>query len=227
TTLLGTLPGIANSGFNLRQNSSVQYWSPVMSGLQVKGAYSTANAGAGAPLGNQFDTPSLLSLSAAYDQDGIYAALATEQHKNFTTAATAAGSAKDSANRLVLAYSLDGMQVGFTYETMSSKTVAGSETKKNTFALSGKYKMDASTFGASYTQAGDQSVGGVTTVNSGAKQISLRYGYAMTKRTEAYAMYTELANKTAASYNFVDVASLTSSPGAKLSGFGVGLQHTF
>ncbi|MGB7650815.1 MAG: porin [Gallionella sp.] len=231
TALLGNYQAVAGgtafNSFNLRQNSSVQYWSPVMSGFQVKGAYSTANAGAIAPTGNNFDTPSLLSLSAAYDQDGIYVALANEQHKNFTTAATAAGSAKDSATRLVAAYNLDAMQVGFTYETMSLKTIAGVDTKKNTFALSGKYAMGANNFGLSYTQAADASVGGVTATNTGAKQISLRYGYAMTKRSEVYGMYSQLANKAAGTYNFADVAPLASNAGATLSGFGVGVRHSF
>lgn len=231
TALLGAGP----AKFNLRQNSSVQYWSPVMSGFQVKGAYSTANstvdvngaAGAAANAANNLGTPNLMSFSAAYDQDGIYVALATEQHKNFTAPAVVAGSPKESANRLVAAYSLDAMQVGFTFESMTVTSAAGVDTKKNTFALSGKYAMGANNFGLSYTQANDLSVGGATVVDTGAKQISLRYGYAFTKRTEAYAMYTELANKAAGAYNFVDVAPFASNAGAKLTGFGVGVRHTF
>jgi len=229
TALLGAGP----AKFNLRQNSSVQYWSPVMSGFQVKGAYSTVNAtvenptaGAATNAANNLGTPNLMSLSAAYDQDGIYVALATEQHKNFTSA-TAVGSPKESANRLVAAYSLDGMQIGLTVEGMKVTNAAGVDTKKNTYALSGKYAMGANNFGLSYTQANDLSVGGVTTVNSGAKQISLRYGYALTKRSEVYGMYTQLANKAAGTYNFVDVAPLASTAGATLSGFGVGVRHSF
>ncbi|MDH2918969.1 MAG: porin [Sideroxydans sp.] len=227
TALLGAGP----AKFNLRQNSSVQYWSPVMSGFQVKGAYSTVNAtvenptaGAGANAANNLGTPNLMSFSAAYDQDGIYVALATEQHKNFSVTATTTGS-KESANRLVAAYSLDAMQVGVTYESMTATTTAGVDTKKNTFALSGKYAMGANNFGLSYTQAGDNS--GAANVNTGAKQISLRYGYAMTKRSEVYGMYTQLANKAAGTYNFVDVAPLASTAGATLSGFGVGVRHSF
>jgi predicted porin len=228
TALLGSNAG--KNAFNLRQNSSVQYWSPVMSGLQVKAAYSTANstidvggaAGASANAANNLGTPNLMSFSAAFDQDGIYVAIATEQHKNFTSA-TATFSPKDSATRLVAAYSMDAMQVGLTVESLSMNTAAGVDTKHTTFALSGKYAMGANNFGASYTQAGDNN--GV--VNSGAKQISLRYGYAMTKRSEVYGMYTQLANKAAGTYNFADVAPFASNPGATLSGFGVGVRHTF
>jgi predicted porin len=230
TALLGNNQG-ANT-FNLRQNSSVQYWSPVMSGLQVKGAYSFVNNVAATSAA----APSLLSLSAAYDNGPIYVALANEQHKDYSitnTAATTTAAAttatalvvgqKDSATRLIGAYTVDAFQVGLTYETFTINNGAGVSNKRNAYALSGKYNLGASNLGASYTKAGDMGA----TVNSGAKQISLRYGYTMSKRTELYAMYTQISNNAAGTYNFTDVAGVSSLAGAKLSGYGVGLRHTF
>jgi predicted porin len=230
TALLGNNQG-ANT-FNLRQNSSVQYWSPVMSGFQIKGDYSFVNAIAGSAAA----TPSLLSLSAAYDNGPIYVALANEQHRDYTitnTAATTIVAAattpalftgqKDSATRLIGAYTVDAFQVGLTYETFTINNGAGVSNKRNAYALSGKYNLGASNLGASYTKAGDMGA----TVNSGAKQISLRYGYTMSKRTELYAMYTQISNNAAGAYNFTDVAGVSTLTGAKLSGFGAGLRHTF
>ena len=56
----------------------------------------------------------------------------------------------------------------------------------------------------------------------------LRYGYTFSKRTELYGMYTALNNDTAANYNFNGGNTVTgSAAGSKLSGFGVGLVHSF
>jgi predicted porin len=222
TALLGSNKG-ANA-FNLRQNSSFQYWSPVFSGFQIKGAYSAANATV--DTATNLGTPAIASASAAYDQDGIYIALATEQHK--AVPATAVFTQKDSANRLVAAYTTDVFQVGITAESMTINLATGNQ-KRNAYALSGKYIFGANSIGASYTQANDFT-GGTAVVNNGAKQVSLRYGYAFTKRTEAYAMYTQIANKAAGTYNFTDVATFPTGAGvagAKVSGFGMGLRHTF
>jgi hypothetical protein len=83
--------------------------------------------------------------------------------------------------------------------------------------------MGADNFGGSYTKAGDLGA----TANSGATQISLRYGHNLSKTTELYALYTQIANKAAGLYNFADVAGISSVVGAKVSGFGAGLRHTF
>src|SRR5450759_135386 len=242
TALMGTTTAttVANGGavnaavaYTLRQNSSIQYWTPVMGGLQGKLAYSTNNTTVGtvATATATTQNPSLISLSAAYDVEQFYAAFAYDRHSDFrtVTVGAVATAVSDSAIRLVGAYKFGDGQVGLAYDrmTVASQAAALAATTNSTrgaFELSGKYKFGASNVGAFYTKAGN--VG--SAVSSGAKQVSLRYGYNFSKRTEAYGMYTSIKNDVNASYGIADVANgYTAAAGSKISGFGVGLRHTF
>lgn len=244
TALMGTTTNTvaATSGaaytavpYTLRQNSSVQYWTPVISGFQGKLAYSTANgstytpgvAAAPAPIQTAANKPSLTSLSVAYDVEQFYAAYAYDQHTNFRTQLVTGAGLKDTGHRLVGAYKFaPGAQVGLAYDrlTVASTTAGVADSKRNAWELSGKYAFGASNVGAFYTKAG--SMGGTTA--TGAKQVSLRYGYNFSKRTEAYALYTSIKNEANAAYGIADVANgVVAGVGSKVSGFGLGLRHTF
>lgn len=225
--LLGSVPGAQNV-FNVRQGSSIQYWTPDMSGFQVKAAYSTRND---LP-GNNNGTPNLMSLSGAYDQGPIYVALAHESHKSTGSTSVTNVQATDKGTRLVGAYTMDAFQLGLTWEKLTfgaNSTVAGagfltSDVSRNAYSLEGKFNIPgAGTIAATYTKAGDLS----GTTDTGATQVSLRYGYMMSKRTELFAMATHINNKTNASYNFSDVAPLASANGSSVKGYGVGVRHTF
>jgi predicted porin len=252
TALMGTTTAttVANGGavnaavaYTLRQNSSLQYWTPVMSGFQGKFAYSTNNTTVGTTAGNTTATatttaqiPSLVSLSVAYDVEQFYAAFAYDKHTDFRTVAVGATvptalttAVSDSATRLVGAYKFGEGQVGLAYDrltvaTQAAALAATTNSTRGAWELSGKYKFGASNVGAFYTKAGN--VGSF--VSTGAKQVSLRYGYNFSKRTEAYGMYTAITNDVNASYGIADVANgYTVAAGSKVSGLGVGLRHTF
>ncbi len=217
TAILGSISGSQNK-FNVRQGSSVQYWTPDMAGFKVMGAYSTKND---VPdTANNNGTPRLASVSGAYDAGPIYVALAYEQHK--AAPVGAASALTDKGTRLVGAFTTDVFQVGLTYEKLTIASATGDKSR-NAVSVEGKFSLPAGTIGATYTRAGDMT----GTANSGATQLSLRYGYMMSKRTEAYAMYTNINNKAAASYNFSDVATIPANVGSKVSGFGAGVRHTF
>jgi len=218
TNVLGRTGTGAN--FNTRQRNSVQYWTPNMSGFQAKAAYSTGTIGAKTATVD----PTLMALSATYENDMFYAAYGYQSLKDqgFAAAALAAGN-KSSGNRLVGALKIENGQVGLTYERLS-ETVGVTTASRNAWELSGKYKMGANNFGLSYTSAGNLGAA----VASGAKQLSVRYAYSFSKRTELYGMYTSLSNDTAANYNFSAGNTIAGSAvGAKLSGFGVGMVHSF
>lgn len=235
TTATAAASGTAYSAvaYTLRQNSSVQYWTPVMSGFQGKLAYSTANGDSytvgGTPVALQTaaNKPSLTSLSVAYDVEHFYAAYAYDQHTNFRTQLVSGAGLKDTGNRLVGAYKFaPGAQVGLAYDRLAvASTTAGvADSKRNAWELSGKYAFGANNVGAFYTKAGSMS----GTTATGAKQVSLRYGYNFSKRTEAYALYTSIKNEANAAYGIADVANgVVAGVGSKVSGFGLGLRHTF
>ncbi len=211
--------GRVNGGLNMnnRLANSVTYWTPNMSGFAAQFAYGTDNAKTNAL------NKSVVSMNATYENDMFYAAFGYESFKDVNLANAALAGNKADGNRLVGAYKFDGGLVGLTYEKLYD-TTAAVKTTRNAWELAGKYTMGSSNFGLSYVKAGNMGAA----VNSGAKQLSLRYGYEFSKRTELYGMYSALTNDAAANYNFNGGTAVTGSiAGAKLSGFGVGLNHTF
>jgi len=227
TALLGSIPNATGTAsgvnkFNVRAGSSVQYWTPDMAGFKVMGAYSFQNANPDNATNN--GTPRLASVSGAYDAGPIYVALAYEQHKTAPGGFPSTVAAlTDKGERVVGAFTTDVFQVGLTYEKLTIASATGDKSR-NAFSVEGKFNIPAAgTIGATFTKTGNY--GGVA--DTGATQLSLRYGYMMSKRTEAYAMYTNINNKAAATYNFADVAIIPANVGSKVSGFGAGVRHTF
>jgi len=211
--------GRVNGGLNMnnRLANSVTYWTPNLSGFAAQFAYGTDNAKTNAL------NKSVVSMNASYENDMFYAAFGYESFKDVNLANAALAGNKADGNRLVGAYKFDQGLVGLPSERLSG-TTAGVSATRNAWELAGKYTMGASNIGLSYVKAGNLGAA----VNSGAKQLSLRYGYNFSKRTELYGMYSALTNDAAANYNFTGGNIVTGSvAGAKLSGFGVGLVHTF
>jgi predicted porin len=230
----GTTGTAAAQSFVTRLKQSVQYSSPNFGGFDVKVAYGTdmaptgANAaGAGGVATNVAQDKRTLSVAATFEQEMFYVALANETATDAAINGTAKGN--NSASRLVGAFKFgDAGFVGLTVEQMKI-TDAGaiantveSHTRKG-YELAGSYKIAEHRFGASYAKMGDLG----TYADTGATQISLRYGYNFSKRTEAYAMYSKLTNKKYGQYNFSAGNTIVSSAGASMSGFGVGIAHSF
>ena len=229
TVAAGTAGAAASYNFNDRRKNSLQYWSPNMEGFQVKFGYSTdvsSTATIGPTQGTKQD---MLNLSATYENDMFYAAYAYANYNDLNAASSTARVATDkmTGNRLVGAVKFGDAMVGATYERLNSSSVtAASNGARTAWELVGTYKIGASNLGLSYVNAGN--FGSPSTGANGAKQISLRYGYKFSKRTELYGMYSSLKNDVNGKYNFDGGTAIAGSQaGAKLDGFGVGMIHTF
>ena len=209
--LLGT-NGNGISGFNGRMKQSVHYNSPNMSGFKANFAYGTDNQATNTTNKNVW------SASGVYDQGPFYAALGHQKFNDVT-----AGN-KDSGTRLVGAYNYGAGSVGLDIERLGQQ-VAGTTLDRNAWSLAANYITGANHIAGFYTRAGDRT----GTANSGARQITLRYGYNFSKRTELYGMYTNISNDTNGAYNFIagDGTSVAGTAGSKLSGIGVGIAHAF
>lgn len=240
----GTTGTAASQSFNTRLINVVQYASPVIAGFEAKIAYGTDMAPVGANAAgvagvatNVAANKSTLSVAATYDHELFYAAIANETAydvaSNLAAAApnVASGTAKanNSATRVVGAFKLgEAGFVGATFETMSiadaTPTANKVEAHKRTgFELAASYKMDAHRFGGAFVTMGDLG----SYKDTGATQLSLRYGFNFSKRTEAYVMYSQLTNAKYGHYNFSAGNAVTSAAGAKLTGFGAGVSHSF
>lgn len=210
---------VASTGFHRRQKSSLQYWSPTFHQVQLRLAYSVddpASATAAA-------SPALWSLSAAYENEPLYLALAHERHRDMKVLAGANVGGSDSGTRLVGAYQLGGAKVGLVYERLGYGTPAADSTARNALSLSGSYRFSGHHLGAVYTRAGDLS----GSTGTGASQFSLRYGHQLAEGTELYGQYTVIRNRVNGTYNFGDGLHIPTAAGARLSGLGVGIAHAF
>ena len=239
------LIGRANQGkvsFVTRQKNMIQYKSPSLGGVKLAAMYSPDEA-KGTPAstttisgtdagGNATSittttagslyNKSILSLSATYDQDGIYAAFGYENRPDQTTIGQT-----DNAMRLVGRYDFGSAWLGATVERIKVNTSASASYTESNMELVGAVKFDANSIALSYAKDGK-----AATDNTGATQVSLRYGYNFSKRTELFAAYASLKNDSAAKFGKIYSgvnSALTSgtTTGATESAIGFGLIHSF
>jgi len=172
---INTVGKSQNKDFNTRQKNMVQYWSPKMGGLQAAVMYSPDEA----KTTNQ--DKSILSVSGTYTQDAIYASLAYESRNDVLVGTT------DSALRAVGKYNLGDFWVGAMLENIKTNTSTTASVTGNNAELVGEFKMGASSIAASYAKAGSTAVGAAAA--NDVNQVSLKYAYKFSKRTEAFAAY--------------------------------------
>lgn len=205
-TTTKTIGRTANAkDFNTRQKNQAIYWSPKLGGLQVAAAYGaneTTNA------------RNYLSLSGAYEMDDLYAAVAYESRPDQTTATVT-----DSGLRVVAKYKMGDIWVGGTYENLKVNTSTTASYTQGNLELAGQYKLGTSNIGAAYVKTGKSSA-----ANTGASQLSLRYGYTFSKRTELFAAYASVKNESAVKYA---LGAGTATNGATETVIGAGVIHSF
>jgi predicted porin len=228
----------SSDSFVTRKSGVVQYYSPKFSGFDVKVAYAPASDtyvytapatnGSGANAATK-QNQALLSFSGTFETEQLYVAVGYESHNDALTPTATRGTGANSATRVVGSYKImDNLWVGGTVEKLaiSSANLAGTGVDKNSrtgVELAIGYKDGANNIGLSYAKQGDLG----SAKDTGATQLSLRYGFDLSKRTQVFAMYSTLSNKTAGQYALSAGQTIASAAGAKYSGFGAGLQHTF
>jgi len=188
----------AGKNYNTRQANMIQYWSPVMSGLQASFMFSPDEAQVATAGTKLASNKSFLSMAATFDQDDIYASVAYESRKD--VASTAGGAvasatnfnATDTAVRAVGRYNLADFWVGAMVESLKTNTTSTVSVKGSNVELVGGYKMGPHVIAASYAKAGSTAV--APAAANDVTQLSLKYGFNFSKRTELFAAYT--SNKT-------------------------------
>lgn len=224
TVAQGFHPAVANvnvvsTGFYRRQKSSVQYWSPMYQHIQVKLAYSVDDPANKTIVAN----PALWSLSIAYNPKSLYLAIAYELHQDLKVLTGANVAGTDWGLRLISAYNNGAAKVGLVYELLYFSRPDSGSTSRAALSLSGSYRFGSSNLGVVYTHAGDLS----GTTKTGCDQLSLRYGYFLSEVFELYGQYTIIQNRGNGTYNFGDGLYITTAPGARISGFGIGMAYSF
>jgi len=166
----------AGKDYNTRQKNMVQYWSPKMGGLQAAVMYSPDEGK------SSTSDKSILSLSGTYDMDELYVSAAYESRNDASVTGTT-----DNALRLVGKYNLGDFWLGAMAERIKTNTSVSTDVSGTNMELVGEFKMGASRIAASYAKAGSTAVGAVAA--NDVNQIAVKYAYAFSKRTEAFAAY--------------------------------------
>ena len=225
--------------FHRRQFNTAQYWTPNLSGFSGRLMYG-ANEERSATA-----NPSLWSGSVTYDNGPIFVTAAYELHKNYGGLGL-----DDKGWNVGAAYKIGGTQIGVGYARMEYEltgtgncVVATSrcDTELNNWLVSLIHTMGPHTLRGYYQRSRDPDgdsiarVGGAGPASSGdggARQWVIGYGYAASKRTELFAIYSSIRNDQFASYDFGTNAIVTNAgsnapQGSDPRGFGVGIRHNF
>lgn len=179
-TALQVIGRSEGKNYSTRQKNMVQYWTPSFSGFSGALMYS--------PDENKSLTPAnlnkyIVSTSAKYDLDNLYVSAGYEIRNDQTVAGS-----QDSAFRAVGKYSLGGAWLGLTYENIQTAKI-GKDATGNNFEVVGGYGFGGGhELNASYAKGGNTTGRGV--VNNDIDQLSLKYAYKFSKRTETFLAYT-------------------------------------
>jgi predicted porin len=219
--LMGRANGAAGKNYNTRKSNTLAYFTPSFGPVSAVLAYSPDEAPT-APA-NKYVVSFAATLNMA--EEGVYVAAAYESRNDASVTTT-----KDTATRLVGKFTLGDFWVGATIERLLVNTALTANYTQSNNEVAAQYKLGASNFGLSYVKAGKTAV-----ASTGASQISLRYGYNFSKRTELFAAYTALKNDavdaaTAGSggtYGFSAGTAYGTAAGSKSTALGLGLIHAF
>lgn len=247
TALLGKLGGGSGAGhFDQRITNAIAYVSPTVGGFSGVAAYSTGftttglagHESMGADNANtQGNTAWTMGLN--YETGPIYVGYAytavnAAGNGSLASDGLATGWNKVDDHRLGVMYKAAFGQVGFMFDRARVDPTTGSDLKQNTTYLSGKFNLGKGAILAQWGHAGD--VKGNNVDKEGANHYVAGYEYSLSKRTVLKAVYSRINNKNNANYDYLYGVSNPNSTatvsgglndGAQVSGFSVGLRHSF
>lgn len=231
----GTGPDAQNRHRWKRREAGLSYYeSPNFNGFQVLGAFSTGNAAVDTSAVDSTVNakPRVQSIGAIYENGPLGIGLAYERHNQMNAIA---GSGDDRGWGLSAAYTFGGnVKVGGTYLDTSYSTAPGQNLDKKTYTLGVEWKIQGPhSIEAQYARAGDSKGNSLTNVsvnaasgpNTGAKDWSVAYIYAFSKRTDIRLGYHKTANDQNAKYKLGNTSAVTA--GDSQSAYAMYISHKF
>mgnify|MGYP001249742179 CR=1 FL=1 len=202
-----------------RSDNSVMYTSPTMTGLTLRAMYGARNENGVTAT----EDSNMYAASVVYSNGPLYATLAYESNEDVSTTVS-----KNDAWRAGVGYTFGNTKLGLAYEDNDRDDSAVTTTANDGSAwyVSVSHKMGNVTLGASYTDRDEYTSG----ADNGAKQYAVGATYSLSKRTELYALYTEVKNDTNGTNNIgaaTGIATVSTVAGGDASGFSLGMNHSF
>jgi len=239
------------NAFDRRQNNSVQYWTPNLSGFQGRIAYSAneQKTQTGAAINQD---PKLWSLSGTYANGPLLLTLTYEKHDQYANTATV--QTDDKGWKFGAQYAFPtGTTVGAIYERLkydgnvgatglpkallssagvaltAAQLAAMNEAKIDAYYLSVRQAFGPHTIRADYGADRGLKLDSGEVPSSKARTFAIGYSYSFSKRTDFYALYTRIKNDDNSRNDFPvnAIGIAATSNGADPTGFGVGLRHVF
>jgi predicted porin len=251
-----TMANGANASFERRQGNIVQYWMPSFAGVSVRLAYSANENRTSSSASVTQVNPYIASGSVEYDVGRFYFAYAYEQHSDYfgldalvpaaqaTPVAAVNGSpsasSRDQGQKFVARMTVGGTQLGLLAEQLryaktQSNAAPGAFNRYQRQAVAVTLVQKVGSRGTLRGLVGKAQDGSCSrfdgsacsTSGLGARQFSIGYSETLSKRTDLYAFYTQVANESRGSYQFANAAGIGATPGSSSIGYVLGIRHTF
>ena len=235
-SIVGRFAG-THTGAAVRAANAIAYVSPSFAGFTATVAYVN-----GENKTNGGVDQKAYQVAAEYANGPLWAGVG--YHRAMDTGVTGltgavptigAAADKDAAiTRVAAVYSLPtGTKLTALYDYTKADVVGASAAKRHAYSLGVSQGFGKNTVGLAYSASGDYKVGGTKQNDTGAKQITLYYGYDLSKRTSILARYSKLTNEAnvANNWNVNPVANNgaygAAGVGSDFTGYMVGLRHNF
>ncbi len=213
-TIANQLSVINTGNFNRRENNTVQYWSPVLSGFSARVMYG-ANEGRTATA-----NPSNVSVSLDYANGPFRINYANEKHKDQRGSTVTAGVTETGQN-LAGTFVAGPIKIGL----LTQKFKSTSRIDRKAYQASVTYTAGKNRLFVTLGQNKDGAVS--TALQPESKFASLGYNYEFSKRTTFMMRYASLKNNAASSAALSGSDLPAFAVGNDPKGFGAGLRHTF
>ena len=236
TTMAALTTGMNDRGnFDRRENQTVQYWSPNLSGFQARAAY------AGNERRTALINPSNTSFSGTYTKGPFYVGYGWERHKDQYKAYTASGNSVPVAgasergqaifgNVTLGAFKLGAMAQKYKKENPNNG-VQSKQTESRAQMFAATYTSGKNAFIYSYVVNKDntfQTVGAaLRPAEANCKANTFGYNYEFSRRTTFLAQYVMIKNNATSLCNFGvnPLGGLVANQNVR--GIAVGFRHFF
>ena len=227
--IMGATAG-AGAVFDQRVSNTLVYATPDLSGFKAQLAWvmadatNASSAGDSLPITKTAAKQPAYSFSGTYDNGPLSLAAAYQLDQKVGLGGVAGKDA--TAWKVGGSYTImDATTLALIYESID---LAGTVKDRNAFYLSAAHKIGETTLKLAYASA--DKCGGTNCAKTGAQQISVGVSQSLTRNTELYALYTQVANDTNGSYNLAygpDAVTKLDGSMSDVSSFSFGVNHKF
>jgi predicted porin len=248
TSVLGSA-GLAD--FAARLNNSIFYLTPKFNGFSAEFARGVNEAKTSSTATVPLD-PSVSSLSITYEASPFWVSYSRERRDDYfglTTIATLGGTAgntgplsggsQDTGNQVGAGYNIGNTDLMMLWERLAFTSNPGAaapgtfvtDYRRDLWMLTGTHRIAPHRISAAFGRAGSATcsnlAGTCDAADTGARQYTLGYVYALAKGSDLYVHWTRIRNDRLASYTWGVGTALPAGAGSDPEALAFGIRHVF